>query len=232
MGTPDLTDIIKDTIVLIPAYNEHQHIGPLIGKIFSMYRGLRILLVDDGSNPPLKPFPGHGDGKLMVIRNPFCRGKGYSIRRGLEYIVQTQKDCSYIITMDGDGQHAPEDLHLFLSAIPFYPLLIGRRQFSPLRMPLSRIFSNFFSSLLLSLRTGTLIRDSQCGFRAFHTVHIPLFLQCRENGFQFETEMVLLSTSAHLKPAFIPVQTIYNSSKSHIRKIRDILSFIKIILFR
>ena len=102
-------------------------------------------------------------------------------------------------------------------------ILIGQR--TDLKfMPLLRVFSNMFTSLLLSIRTNHLLRDSQCGFRL-----IPLSLlkevTFKQNGFQFESELLIKASYANYTIEHVNIPTVYGLEKSAMRNIYDTIKF-------
>ena len=96
-------------------------------------------------------------------------------------------------------------------------------------MPFSRVISNFITSFILSILTKQKILDSQCGFRLIHK-NLLKELQLDKNDFQLESEMVLRASEKNIKIHFIPISTIYNTEKSHIRHIEVTFKFIFLII--
>lgn len=218
---------MKKTALIIPVYNE-PGFETLYERLTSVSNDFDIVIIDDGSDVPVSRLLKNSIGtNTTIYRNEFNLGKGASIKRAIKVLVEMNYAGPAII-MDGDGQHAIEDLHLFKEAVKDHPFVIGRRQFSSDIMPLPRIFSNYVSSKLLGLKLGAPIYDSQCGFRALQPNLFPVLLECRENGFQFETEMIIRIHKAGIVPYYVPIRTIYNNSRSHINKLQDIISFLKI----
>jgi glycosyltransferase involved in cell wall biosynthesis len=217
----------NEIAIIIPALNEQKTISGIIRELLSMYPNTHIIVVDDGSSPPIYFSDQQNSQTFHLLRNGKNTGKGFSLRKGIRYAIEKLK-VRYIITMDGDGQHAPGDIEYFLSHLDQHPFIIGKRDFKLSNMPLDRIFSNSLSSYLLSKKLKIKIEDSQCGFRGFQANVAKLLLDCRENGFQFETESIIQLAHAGYIPYFIPIQTIYNGSVSHINKISDIITFIKL----
>lgn len=102
--------------VVVPVYNEKENIPALaqrLTEILSRYDASEIIFVDDGST----------DGSLALLRDlsskqkhigylSFSRNFGHqnALRAGL---TAAHGDC--IIMMDGDFQHPPEALPLFIS---------------------------------------------------------------------------------------------------------------------
>ncbi len=87
-------------------------------------------------------------------------------------------------------QHAPESIPKFIEAISEYDCVIGSRDINHIKMPIQRKLSNFLTSKLLSLKTGTDILDSQSGYRAFKTEILNNVLP-DYNGFEAESEMIV-----------------------------------------
>ena len=115
---------LKNTIVIIPTYNNAVTLGDVIKRTLPF--GLPILVVNDGSTDNtaevLTQFP-----EICVIHFPKNRGKGAALKVGLK--TAAKEDFRYAITLDSDGQHYPEDIPIFLEEIEKTPdaLLVGAR---------------------------------------------------------------------------------------------------------
>ena len=77
-----------------------------------------------------RPYYRHLDAidGITIVSYAQNRGKGYALKMGFRKALEM--GFSYAITLDGDGQHYPEDIPLFLKANQEYPqsLIIGSRQ--------------------------------------------------------------------------------------------------------
>ena len=207
--------------IIIPSYNEDT-ISDIASEITLKY-SFPLIIVDDGSDKPIS-FESTGLSKVIILRNKENKGKGYSILKGIKKSISLK--CSHSIVLDADYQHCPNDIKSFVSNEDC-GLVLGYRFFkSP--MPFSRILSNKVTSFIISFLSKQNIKDSQCGFRAYKNA-IFNDLIFKENGFQFESE-ILLKMARNLKVKQIPVKTIYNENKSHINKTKDTLKFIKLII--
>ena len=93
-------------------------------------------------------------------------------------------------------------------------------------MPIHRKFSNWVTSLIISLMTSQKVLDSQCGYRSFHT---SLFdkIHCKENGFQFDSEMLIKAAIIDSKVEHIRVPTIYDDQGSAMNNFTDTIKFIR-----
>ena len=96
-------------------------------------------------------------------------------------------------------------------------------------MPAHRILSNSITSYILSKLTGQKIEDSQCGYRLIKRKVIEK-MELGEDGYQLESEMLLKSAQNDVKIDFVPIPTIYNTEKSHMRNFSDTLKFIRLIV--
>ena len=198
-----------DTLVLIPAHNEAQHIDRVVLGA-STY--LPVLVVDDGSLDETAVLAAQ-NGAIVVSQKP-NQGKGTALKAGFRYAI----DHGYknILTLDGDGQHDPREIPKFLdvSTATNADLIIGERDFS--QMPIVRRCSNTIGRLLLSWALGQPIRDNQSGYRLVSSRLAEVTLTSQESGFEFEVEMVVDCVNKGFKLAWVPIRTIYSGEKSHI----------------
>ena len=203
--------------IIIPAYNE-KRLKDLVLEIISNHN-IPLIVIDDGSEDNIDLEIPH------LLRNNVNKGKGYTILKGIKH---SQKlGYSHSIVMDGDFQHAPEDINLFLKEGDQHDIVLGYRKFEK-PMPLHRILSNKITSFILSKILKTKIIDSQCGFRMYKNEKF-YNLDFKEDGFQFESE-IFFKLPKPLRIKQIPIKTIYNNDKSHINKTKDTFKFIKLII--
>src|SRR4029077_1419387 len=95
---------------VIPAYNEEKHIGDVARRTRAQLD--HVLVVDDGSTD--KTAENTRAAGAEVIVHPQNRGKGESIKTGLRHWLDRQFD--FVIILDADGQHRPEEIDRFLEA--------------------------------------------------------------------------------------------------------------------
>jgi glycosyltransferase involved in cell wall biosynthesis len=198
-----------DTLVLIPAHNEAQHIARVV---LSALAFLPVLVVDDGSQDETAAFAVQ-NGAIVLSQKP-NQGKGAALKAGFRYAID--HGYKYIVTLDGDGQHDPQELPNFLEAkrAQNADLVVGERDFS--QMPLIRRFANTTGRLLLSWAVGQPIRDNQSGYRLLSTRLAEITLSSQESGFEFEVEMIVNCVNQGYKLAWVPIKTIYAGESSHI----------------
>ena len=206
-------------LIVIPCYNHNKYLYSLIDEISNLY-DLDILCIDDGSDIPLKV----DNTKYHLLCNKINRGKGHSILKASKYAISHQ--YTHILVMDADLQHDPKDISKFININENYDIVYGNRNFLH-TMPIHRLMSNFITSLIISIICKKNIKDSQCGYRRYK---INLFeKEYYENGYQFETEILLKNIKKNSLIIDIPIKTIYNNNESNMNYIVDTFKFIKLI---
>lgn len=211
--------------VLIPSYNESKTISLLVKALKS--KGLDIVVVDDGSVDQTQEIAKQSGA--YVLRNEKNRGKGASLKEGFRYVLG--KDYDAVITMDGDGQHSPEDIPGFLNAAsdPGVDMVVGNRMSSMENMPPLRWLTNRFMSWLISLICREDIPDSQCGFRLIKRDVLKELKPISAN-YEIESETLIEAHHKGFKIKFIPIQTIYARQVSQINPVVDTIRFLRYIL--
>ena len=208
----------SSTLVVVPVFNGEQFILKLHTS-FIETDIRQFLFIDDGSLDATAQILN--DNGIPHLSHETNLGKGAAIKSGAKWAIEN--NFHWILTLDADQQHPPSSIPVFMERMKEGVILIGQR--TDLKsMPLLRVFSNTFTSLLLSIRTNHLLRDSQCGFRL-----IPLSLlkevTFKQNGFQFESELLIKASYADYTIKHINIPTVYGSEKSAMRNIYDTIKF-------
>jgi len=213
-------------VIVIPAHNEAQRIGPLVAAIRVL--DYDCLVVDDGSLDATGAVASQAGA--MVIKTPSKSGKGHALKVGFDQVLKGSYDA--LIIMDGDGQHSPADIAAFVACYQKTgaDIVCGNRMQNPRGMPFVRLMTNGFMSWLISLICRQHIPDTQCGFRLIKTqVLRSIKLECSD--FEVETEVLIKARKKGFKVDSVGIQSIYNGEVSKIRPVRDTLRFIT-YLFR
>lgn len=211
-----------DTAILIPSYNSNIQLDKLIDDLKEKVDN-QIIVVDDGSPKPI--VLKYND--VSLIQNESNIGKGGSLKRGFDFA--RQKGFKHVVTMDSDLQHDPNEISLFLDSDIESDFILGFRERDE-SMPLSRKFSNWLTSFIISKIIGQKIIDSQCGYRRYSLSDID-DLEFREMGFQFESEVLIKGINSNSKIKQVKISTIYDkNNKSYIKHFSDTLKFIRLII--
>ena len=208
--------------ILIPSFNSNIKLSTLIDEIRE-YSSDPVIVIDDGSEAPISL----SKDNVEVVRNNTNKGKGFALRVGFDYA--RGKGCSHVVTMDSDLQHSPKDLFSFLSADSSIDFVLGYRE-KDKSMPVHRKFSNMVTSFMISKIIKVKIYDSQCGFRRY-SLNAIKDIEFTENGFQFESEVLIKAIKVQTEVEQVRIRTIYDkNNKSYINHVSDTLKFIRLIL--
>ena len=216
-----MSQLIK-LMAVIPACNEAEHIAQVVK---AARRYLPVLVVDDGSTDETAQLAQTAGAEVLRQRN---QGKGAALRAGFLHALDL--GCEAVITLDGDGQHDPREIHKFIKTYTARPadLIIGQRNFD--QMPLSRRLANTTGRWLFSWAMGQFIPDNQSGYRMLSRNFIQKLLESDEQGFEFEVEMLVTCLKQHFDLEWIKIRTIYAGEASHIQPLVHILNFVRMLL--
>jgi glycosyltransferase involved in cell wall biosynthesis len=218
--------------VVIPAYNEAGTIRDVAQRALAQCP--LVIVVDDGS--PDSTVAALEGLPVVVLRNDGNRGKAASLRNGADEAIR--RGAGAIITLDGDGQHSPEDIPLLLAAHLSAPgrMVIGARLHASKAIPRARYWANRFANFWISWAAGYAIADSQSGFRIYPAA---LFAQARVNydeaaSFVFESEILIEAARLGVHAVCVPISVIYSSRSrpSHFRPVVDILRIVRMVAWR
>ena len=180
-------------------------------------------MVDDGSTDDTAA-QAEAAGATVLRQVPNA-GKGAALRAGFVHALDHGADAA--VTLDGDGQHDPDEIPAFLAAFTARnaDLIIGRRDFAA--MPVVRRISNTVGRMVVSVAVGRDIPDNQSGYRLIGRELMTALLDSREAGFAFEVEMIARCLALGLKLEWVPIRTIYAGEPSHIRPWAHVTSFLR-----
>jgi glycosyltransferase involved in cell wall biosynthesis len=219
---------VRSTSVLIPAYNAGTSLEELINRLRRSVGDIQIIVVDDGSGDKTAEI-----ARLVgatVLRHDKNCGKGAALQTGFNFLKK-RADVEFILTLDADLQHQPEDIQKFFSKQQQTDadIVIGWRERAGTKMPVHRMISNTLTSALVSKKTGMKIKDSQCGFRLIRKSVLEN-IQLESHGYEAETELLIKAARLAFTIAFVPIHTIYGSEKSYMTHWATTMNFIKVLL--
>ena len=217
-----------DIAVLIPAYKAATLLKSTIPGILTFAPAERIIVVDDASQDATKAVCD--SLQVTCLTHTVNKGKGGALVTGFAHCIR--KDYQWVITMDADGQHAPDDLPRFIAAtknIPVPGICIGARMMQPGVMPVERIASNRITSTLLGFFCGITVKDSQCGYRIYNTDLLKR-ITITHHRFEMESEIIMKAAFLGFPVIFTNVQTLYLKGPSHISHVADTLRWIAAVM--
>jgi len=207
---------------VIPCLNEQAAIEPLVAAV--RRRLPTVIVVDDGSTDATAALAKEAGAE--VLRHGQSRGKGAALQTG--WRRAQERGFQWALTLDGDGQHSPEDIPAFFrcAEAKSAALVVGDRMAQAAEMPWLRRFVNRWMSRRLSTLTGRLLPDSQCGFRLMN-LDAWSALTITAIHFEIESEMLLGFLAAGHAVEFVPIRLLYKSEQSKIHPLRDTLRWFR-----
>lgn len=195
-------------LVAIPVFNEIDVID-IIRRVKKF--SLDVLVIDDGSNNSLKEKLVDIE-RIHLITHSENIGYGKAIIDAFTFAINNGYD--YLITMDGDGQHEPEEIPLFLNGIPLYDcdILSGSRylltsglnkEIPKERYRINREITGFVNRI-----TGFNLTDAFCGFKTYKVEKLKM-LHLTEYGYGMPLQLWLQAWKIGLRVHETPVKLIY-----------------------
>jgi len=185
-------------VIIVPAYNEEKTISWVVEE---SRRFGKVIVIDDCSNDDTAVLAKKAGA--LVIRHSYNQGLGSSLRTGFRKALMMKADI--IITIDGDGQHDPREISRFISAISNgYDFVLGERDLR--RYPLTKKFGNFFLNMATNFISGTNLKDTESGFRAFKRgILKKLYLKARK--YEIAVEIIFEVGRNNPKTKNIPIKS-------------------------
>ena len=208
--------------IVIPAYNEEATISDVAQRALKQCKD--VIIVDDGScDKTIAKLDGL---PITLIKHNTNSGKAASLWSG--FTAAMKRDIDFIITIDGDAQHAPEDIPLIIEESIRHPnnIIIGSRLANKLDIPAKRYYANKIANFWIAWAAGYPISDSQSGFRLypaslFQNLNISVSIK---NSFVFESEIIIKAAQKGIQSRPVPIPAVYaeNARPSHFKGVRDI----------
>jgi glycosyltransferase involved in cell wall biosynthesis len=212
--------------IIIPAYQEADAIASVIKRAYQVMNKLgrtyEIIVVDDGSQDATAE-RAH-DAGARVISHPYNIGNGAAVKTGIR-----NARGQVLVMLDGDGQHAPEDIPRLLEKVGPYDMVVGartRESATDVHRDIANKVYNWFATYVC----GCKIEDLTSGFRAVKADIARGFVYLLPNTFSYPTTITLATVRSGYSLTYVPVKTAQRVGKSKIKLIRDGSWFLLIIL--
>jgi glycosyltransferase involved in cell wall biosynthesis len=208
--------------VIIPAFNEAEVIGQVIGALRSAATWHEVIVVDDGSADGTSEVARAAGA--IVARHPYNKGNGASVKTGLRTATG-----EFILIIDADGQHRPADALRLVARLGEYDLVVGARS-NDSQATRARRLGNAALNWLAGYLSGRPIPDLTSGFRAARLDLVREFIHLLPNGFSTPATTTLAFVKAGYNVGFEPIEAASRVGTSKIRLGPDGAKFFLIIL--
>ena len=200
LATESLYSEKFESIAILPAFNLQDSIGDIVKRTKKFVD--HVIVVSDGSSDNTNLNATVAGAKCPL--HTYNIGKGYAIRKGIEY--SKRFNSRYIILMDSDGQHLPEEIPNLLQNLKNNEkdVVIGSRFKGILKTSLIHRFGNTFLNILSFIMTGRWFSDIESGFRAF--VSEKLYkLNLETNDYDIDCELLFKSLHTGFRIVEVPI---------------------------
>ncbi len=213
---------VPGLVVVVPAFQEAATIGAVVARLRGAAPGVPLLVVDDGSSDGTGAIAAAAGAE--VVATPANEGKGAALRRGMQAALA--RGAAFVATLDGDGQHRPEDLPRLLALARPDRIVIGSRRRAS-GQPASRRRANRIADFWISWAAGHAVADSQSGFRIYPAAALADLARYegRARRFSFESEILIDAARRGIVTEAADIPALYAGTlrrPSHFRPVADI----------
>jgi glycosyltransferase involved in cell wall biosynthesis len=216
--------------LVIPIYQPNDKVVPFL-KTFKNDDFALLIVVDDGSGLAYQPVFDQIKAlkSFEVLSYPKNGGKGHALKTAFRFLKDHHPEIQGVVTADGDGQHAYEDILRVRDELSSHPdsLVMGVRDFSGKDVPKHNRIGNRLSALYFRLATGVKLGDTQTGLRGIPAALFPLAVESQGDRYEYEMNF-LLQAVKEAPMRSLSIKTIYDGNKtSHFHPVRDSLRIYK-----
>ncbi len=165
--------------VIIPTYCEAENVEQLIRQIQRLHLNIKIIVVDDSSPDQTQHIVNKLNREfenILLVSRPKKLGLGTAITAGFRHALEFDPTPDFVITMDSDFSHNPNDIPRLVNiAKKGYNLVVGSRYVAGGKMknwPLSRKIISRFANILATGAVGLRLNDFTSGFRCYSKDYI------------------------------------------------------------
>jgi dolichol-phosphate mannosyltransferase len=205
---------MSDALVIIPTYNEKENVEKMIRKVFSLPKAFHLLIIDDGSPDGtaqiVKKLQTEFPDKLFLEQRKGKLGLGTAYIHGFKWALA--RNYQYIMEMDCDFSHNPEDLVRLYNACAKEgaDVAVGSRYKTGVNVvnwPMGRVLMSYFASKYVQFITGMPIHDTTAGFvcykrKVLESINLD---NIKFKGYAFQIEMKFTAWKMGFKVVEVPI---------------------------
>lgn len=205
---------MSEALVIIPTYNEIENISNIIDAVMGLPVQFDVLIIDDsspdGTADVVKAKMHELPGRVFLEQRTGKLGLGTAYIHGFKWALE--RDYEYVIEMDADFSHNPEDLSRLLAACrdEKADVAIGSRYITGVNVvnwPMGRVLMSYYASKYVRIVTRMKVHDTTAGFVCWRRrVLQALELDTIEfKGYAFQIEMKFKAFKRGFKIVEVPI---------------------------
>lgn len=210
----DEPDMRRDSIVIIPMYNERENAAPIVDAVLALEHGFDVLVIDDnspdGTADVVRAKMSEQPGRVHMIERSGKLGLGTAYIEGFRWALAHGYD--YVFEMDADFSHNPKDLEALYRecAVNGSDVAVGSRYVTGVNVvnwPMGRVLMSYFASKYVQLITGLKIKDTTAGFACYRSEVLRTMEldRIRFKGYAFQIEMKFTAVKCGFKVTEVPI---------------------------
>lgn len=214
----------KNISIVMPAKNEARSLETFLPELKRFYPDAQILVINDGSTDDTKEICL--ENSVEVFSHLYSMGNGAAIKSGAR-----EAKGKYLVFMDADGQHKPEDINMLIEKInQGFDMVVGARSNSS-QASMGRLCANTFYNWFATFMVGQKVEDLTSGFRIVRAEYFKKFLYLLPNGFSYPTTSTMAFFRSGYSVGYVPIEANQRIGNSHIKLVKDGVRFL-LILFK
>ena len=231
----DSNAVFKETAIVLPSLDPDEKFAGVVAALVE--KGFEhIVIVDDGSDEAHQHFFDEAAAlpQTHVIHHGVNKGKGRALKTAISYVHEQLPQLNGVITIDGDGQHLPDDIVKCGEKMLELEdkVVLGSRNFDQEGVPPRSVAGNKFTARLFYVLFKIKINDTQTGLRAIPARYFKSFAEIEGERFEYETNMLLYMKRRGIEFYEQPIATVYDPEdySSHYNAVKDSYKIAKIML--
>jgi dolichol-phosphate mannosyltransferase len=200
--------------IILPTYREEDNIYKLIDAVEDLKLDASILVIDDSSPDRTAGIVKEKQTKyknILLCVRPRKSGLGTAITDGFKYFLSLKQPPKYIITMDADYSHNPQDIPQLLSRMyeSECAIVIGSRYVKGGKIegwPFTRKIISRTANSIARFSLGLKLHDCTSGFRCYSTKFLEAAItSLHSHTYEIQIETIRQASLRHFSLKETPV---------------------------
>lgn len=208
------SDSRRDSVVIIPMYNERENAEAIIKAVLALEHQFDILVIDDnspdGTAAIVKDMMAAAPGRIHIIERSGKLGLGTAYITGFKFALD--HGYEYIFEMDADFSHNPLDLLKLYKAVAVdgADVAVGSRYVTGVNVvnwPMGRVLMSYYASKYVRMITRMPIHDTTAGFVCYHSKVLRTMDldKIKFKGYVFQIEMKFTAYKYGFRITEVPI---------------------------